>query len=265
MKHCTTKLQPQSASAVLLEENLAAISGQERPPWSSVEGVSTQNVQHFNLPFLERRGHEENFNGILSNAGEQKNKSRKFQHLPKELKHSFTCSMEHVPYTMLQASVDAFSRYLATPPKNPKRGGKNNLALHFFSSHCHSFCCRDLHYTMITIKPPQHFQQWLWKPTTLPLYPSVSSQHKAVQTQANHRNVPVLLQRFSKFKIKASLKNHNIFPPPDTKIHWSLSLHIQTLKSGSETSLRFQETKKLTVEKGKKVFKKIKHFKNNLC
>lgn len=158
MKRCTTKLQPQSASAVLLEENLAAISGQELPPWSSVEEVWAHKTYISTYLFLERRGHEENFKAILSNAGEQKNKSRKFQHLPKELKHSFRCSMEHVPYTVLQASVDAFEPiHLATPPKNPKRGGKIVLPYISFQSHCHFFCCRDLHCTMITIKPPQHF------------------------------------------------------------------------------------------------------------
>lgn len=158
MKRCTTKLQPQSAAAVLLEENLAAISGgQELSPWSSVE-VWAHKTYSISTYLFWREGVHENFKAILSNAGEQKNKSRKFQHLPKELKHSFRCSMEHVPYTVLQASVDAFEPiHLATPPKNPKRGGKIVLPYISFQSHCHFFCCRDLHYTMITIKPPQHF------------------------------------------------------------------------------------------------------------
>lgn len=111
---------------------------------------------------------------------------RKFQHLQKELQPSSTHCMECTLCAALWTS--ALNQHLQNPPA--------------------------------PLAPPcDHHggSEQEWDSPCPPVLPRSRKQCKLSPTIEMY----VLLQRFSKFKIKASLKNHNIFPPPpqDTKIH----------------------------------------------
>lgn len=121
---------------------------------------------------------------------------RKFQHLQKELQPSSTHCMECTLCAALWTS--ALNQHLQNPPA--------------------------------PLAPPcDHHggSEQEWDSPCPPVLPRSRKQCKLSPTIEMY----VLLQRFSKFKIKASLKNHNIFPPPsprhkDTLI--SLASHTNT-------------------------------------